>query len=461
MALNAALATLSEEKLSAENRRALASMRAGILSHTGSSLAPAGNCADAGRVGANENELRVALYACFSSVGDSVQFEGRSYSRVGALQLLEHIEEPARRRTLFIAMEPLWHAVNGDNTNESPYRRLIVAGAEHARANIANAEVSLGVAAGDGERWLEQALEAWSRLEPTTALEPWDFRYSYSRGARVVQPCARDLKSANARFFRDLGADLERLQVIEDVAARPGMAPVDYTDFSRIGRRVGGTWRSAIPFVSVLMQDESLSGAGELAHENGHAVHFAAMRARPSLLLPDDLSLAVEAIADVTGWSVFNPAWQRKYLGCASTEAEGLRARLGAVMLDVAWGLFEIRMARSPTSDPNVVWTDITSRYLHISPHPELSWWAVRGQLVDDPGYMITYALGAFVTADLRARIRAQIGEFDAGNARWYHYVSANLFRYGGEREPRELLRRFLGRPVMQDALVADIRRMN
>ena len=185
------------------------------------------------------------------------------------------------------------------------------------------------------------------------------------------------------------------------------------------------------------------------------------MRARPSLLLPDDLSLAVESVADITGWSVFNPVWQRKYLGCAGTEAEGLRARLGAVMLDVAWGLFEIRMARSPTSDPNLVWTDITSRYLHISPHPELSWWAVRGQLVDDPGYMITYALGAFVTADLRARIRAQIGDFDAGNARWYDYVSAHLFRYGGEREPRELLRAFLGRPVSQDALGADIRRMN
>ncbi len=129
-------------------------------------------------------------------------------------------------------------------------------------------------------------------------------------------------------------------------------------------------------------------------------------------------------------------------------------------MLDVAWGLFEIRMARNPTSDPNAVWTDITSRYLHIAAHPEWSWWAVRGQLVDDPGYMITYALGAFVTADLRARIRARIGEFDAGNRAWYPFVSARLFRYGGEDEPRLLLRRFLGRPVTQAGLLADIRQM-
>ncbi|HEV7714196.1 MAG TPA: hypothetical protein VGO53_01290, partial [Steroidobacteraceae bacterium] len=105
--------------------------------------------------------------------------------------------------------------------------------------------------------------------------------------------------------------------------------------------------------------------------------------------------------------------------------------------------------------------TDITSRYLHIVSHPELSWWAVRGQLVDEPGYMITYALGSFVTADLRAHIRAQIGEFDAGNPRWYNYLAARLYRYGGELEPRVLLRQFLGRPITPEALLADIRKMS
>jgi Zn-dependent M32 family carboxypeptidase len=92
-----------------------------------------------------------------------------------------------------------------------------------------------------------------------------------------------------------------------------------------------------------------------------------------------------------------------------------------------------------------------------VAPHPELSWWAVRGQLVDDPGYMITYALGAFVTADVRERIRARVGPFDGGNRRWYGFVSRHLFRQGGELPPHLLLARFLGRPVSPDALLADI----
>jgi hypothetical protein len=456
-ALNAALASISGKRLSPRGRRALAGMRSAMADRTSSSLAPAGNCADSARSTATGRELRTSLYACFSSVGDEIQFEGYRYTRGDSLELLTRLAEPERRRALFMAMEPLWRAINGQNTPDSPYRRMIAAEAAHAAANIADAEASLGLSAGTGERWLEQALEAWRRVQGTTTLEPWDFRYAYSRAARDVQACAHDLQDANARFFNDLGASLTRLQVIVDVDARPDKAPVDYTDFARIGRRVGSAWRPAIARVSIHLGEEGLGSANELAHESGHAVHYAAIRARPSLQMPDDLSLAAESFADITGWSVFSPAWQRKYLGCASTAGDGLSARLGSVILDIAWGLFEIRMARNPKSDPNILWTDISSRYLHIAPHPELSWWAVRGQLVDDPGYMITYALGAFVTADLRARIRVKLGEFDAGNAGWYPFVSAGLFRYGGETEPRLLLRRFLGRPVRQAALLADI----
>jgi hypothetical protein len=42
-------------------------------------------------------------------------------------------------------------------------------------------------------------------------------------------------------------------------------------------------------------------------------------------------------------------------------------------------------------------WTRLTRDYLRIRPHPELSWWAMRGQLVDSPGYMMNYAAGAIL----------------------------------------------------------------
>jgi hypothetical protein len=48
-----------------------------------------------------------------------------------------------------------------------------------------------------------------------------------------------------------------------------------------------------------------------------------------------------------------------------------------------------MRMQRDPGANPNRVWTGLTHDYLRIRPHPELSWWAMRGQLVDAPGYMM------------------------------------------------------------------------
>jgi Zn-dependent M32 family carboxypeptidase len=143
----------------------------------------------------------------------------------------------------------------------------------------------------------------------------------------------------------------------------------------------------------------------------------------------------------------------------AAPECESLRALYGNVMLDVAWSLFEMRLLRDPAADPNAVWTDITSRYLRIVPHPELPWWAMRVQLAGDPGYMVNYGLGAVLTAELRERTASTIGPFDAGNARWYEWSSERLLRFGSERDTRTLMTELLGRPISPEALLRQLRR--
>jgi Zn-dependent M32 family carboxypeptidase len=140
-------------------------------------------------------------------------------------------------------------------------------------------------------------------------------------------------------------------------------------------------------------------------------------------------------------------------------EAASLRALLSNVMLDVAWALFELRLLRDPGADPNLVWTDITSRYLRIVPHPEVSWWAMRVQLAGNPGYMVNYGLGAVLTAEMRARTIESIGPFDAGNPAWYGWLSERLLRFGSERDTRALMQDLLGRPVSPGALLHQIER--
>jgi hypothetical protein len=157
---------------------------------------------------------------------------------------------------------------------------------------------------------------------------------------------------------------------------------------------------------------------------------------------------------------VTEPAWQRHWLGDSAPLADGLRARYGGIVLDVAWSLLELHLLRDPAADPNQVWTRLTHDYLRVRPHPELSWWAMRGQLVDSPGYMMNYAVGAILIAALRARTAEVHGPFVTGDDTWYAWVSRELFRFGLERPAGEVIEEFLGGPVTPAALLADMRRM-
>jgi len=421
------------------------------------------SCRDAAREDLDYAGLRGAVQACFREIGNALGFEGGTVDRGSALQLLYEIEEPARRKALFDAFAPLWAAVNGANEADSPYRRMIALAAEHAARNgseIDAAARALGVTVADVERWLIEVLDAWRRTSGPALVEPWDYRYVMGEAGRRLasRTTAESLVPVNERFYRDLGADLDPLGVAYDLGVRPGKSPVAYADFLVRGRYVDGRWQPSIARVVGTYPVGGLFSLNELVHENAHAVQLTAVRNRPAYTGWAD-TLFVEAFADVPSWSVYEPAWQRRYLGAAAPDCTSMRALHGTVMLDVAWALFEIRMLREPASDPNAVWTDITSHYLRIVPHREVPWWAMRVQLASDPGYMVNYGLGALLTAEMRRRITEAIGPFDAGNPAWHGWVSERLLVFGSERDTLSLMQSLLGRPVSTAALIEQIQR--
>jgi hypothetical protein len=292
-------------------------------------------------------------------------------------------------------------------------------------------------------------------------VEPWDFRFQAGEADRQLETYIprESLLPINYRYYRDLGADLEQMGTLYDLAPRPGKAALAYTEFVTHGRVMNGAWKPTVARVSAPYERGGLFVLNELAHENGHVVNITAIRNRPAFVdWPSDLF--AEAFADVPAWSTYEPAWQRRYLGHEAPEQLSLRALYSAVMLDVAWSLFELRMLHAPATDPNALWTDITSRYLHIVPHPEFSWWAVRVQLADLPGYMVNYGFGAILTAEMREQISKALGSFDAGDPRWYGWLSEHLLRYGSERDTRSLIQDLLGHPLSPRALLEQIHRL-
>lgn len=467
--LDAALAAVDAAALAPRDASVLGAIRKGIRDSAPDVPAadaghPAPGCADAARPGADLDTLQAALYACFEEIGNHIDFDGRPIVRTTALQELQQVADGERRKGLFLALSPLWLAVNGADTEDSPYRRMMrlngVALQKSGASPIDDAAATLGIAPPLVEQWLMRILEAWRAQSQGGPLEPWDYWYASAAASRELSPAISraSVLATSKRFFRDLGADLDRLGVRHDLDPRPGKAPLAYTEQIRIGRRVGNAWRPATARVSANYEQGGLFVLNELIHEDGHAVHYAAVRTRPAYFsLGDDLFF--EAFADVPAWSSSEPQWQQKYLGSHAAEQSALRELFSNVMLDAAWSLFELRMLADPAADPNQVWTAITSRYLNIVPHPELSWWALRVQLVRWPGYMINYGLGSVVTADIRQRIRESIGSFDTGNPRWYPWLSAHLLRFGSSVDTAHLLQQFLGRAVSPDAILTQLRR--
>jgi hypothetical protein len=467
--LDAALTGADAAALTTEDARALTSIRRGRTDNEpdvplADPAHPALRCADAARNDGDAAALQVALYQCFEEIGSRIDFDGRTIVRTTALQLLQELPDGADRKRLFLGFGPLWLTINGADTADSPYRRMMTlngaAALRAGRSPLSDAAATLGITARQAEQWLVQVLEAWQARSDGPPLEPWDYWYASSRASRELAPAIpRASVLATAKhFYRDLGADLDRLGVQHDLEVRAGKAPLAYTQQVRIGRRIGAAWRPTVARVSGNYEQGGWFVLDELVHEDGHAVHYEALRTRPAFFsLGDDLFC--EAFADVPAWSTAEPQWQQKYLGSHAAESSALRDLFSNVLLDVAWSLFELRMLEHPSTDPNQLWTDITSRYLNIVPHPELSWWALRVQLVRWPGYMINYGLGAVLTADIRQRIRDAIGPFDTGNPRWYAWTSEHLLRFGSSRETAQLLRGFLGREVSPEALLQQLKR--
>ncbi|HEY1492757.1 MAG TPA: hypothetical protein VGF35_09030, partial [Steroidobacteraceae bacterium] len=464
--LTAGLPAVPGAGLNEQDLRAVSVMKAAVADSavTPESLAPAGHCSDAQRHELALPALQEALYACFAELANDLKFEGAHVSRVAAFEMLTHLKERPRRKSLFMAFVPLWQALNANDGPSSPYRRMIrMAGAEAKRKDspVVAAARTIGITPAESERWLVRILDAWRRVSGPEEVEPWDYRFTCGAAERELGEAVPrgDLQALNQRYYQDLGLDLAGSQVMYDLGPRQGKAPLAYTDYVRRGRMEQGRWQPTLVRVSATYGRGGLGPLNELVHENGHAAHMLALRTRPAFM---DLGDAIfyEAFADVPAWSVYEPAWQQRYLGRSAAQSDSLRALFGAVMLDVAWALFDLRMLEHPQSDPNTVWTAITQRYLHVKPHPELSWWAVRVQLVDKPGYMVNYGLGAVITADIRQRIAAQLGPFAAGDPRWFGWISQQLLSSGEELETAQLLRQFLGRPVSPEALLAALGRM-
>ena len=416
----------------------------------------------AGDSGVHRLEFRI--FACYTSAAHRLKVDLDTLDRLSILSLLGTTGDAGRRERLFRGLDPLWASVNGHDEPDSPYRTLV---GHRLRLWAGDNPIDhrvrlLGLEPRVVEGWLESMLEAWAPVLPDTLVEPWDYYYANGAAARRLGGLIpRDsLLAVNHRFYASLGADPEALNVHYDIEAREGKYPIAFSNFGARPAGRGGHWSTGEPWVFASYQLGGFDNLNELLHETGHAIHMAAIRAPSGLDDWPDSDTFTEALGELASQEMYEGDWQRTYLGQAAPLEESIRSRYAGIMMDVAWALFEFRVHRDGAASPNRIWSDITARYLRIKPHPELSWWAMRGQLVENPGYLLNYAFGAIIAADLRAALKERYGPFTIGRSDWYGQVSEKIYRFGLTRPARDVTEAILGRGPNPGALLLDLARI-
>lgn len=411
------------------------------------------------------NAYRRHIYDCFGRAATAVATGTDTVDRLTILSRIAETPDAQERKRLFLTLAPVWRAVNGDDGPRSPYRALLLFGASQdpeTNPSPLDRAPDIGVGPATLERWLVAILDAWRTATPDSAVEPWDYLYAAAAADRQLDAhIPRDsLLPLTIRYYQSLGADVPALGVHYDLAPHPGKTPVANTTFGSRGHEADGRWIPSESWVFATYETGGLGNLDELVHETGHAIHLAAIHERPEYVDWPDSDPLTEAIADIPALSVYEPAWQYHFLGDSVSTPVATRAKYASIMLDIAWALFEVRLHDHPDGDPNEVWAAITSRYLHIAPHPEMSWWAMRGQLIDAPGYMMNYAMGAVIVTAIRERITAVHGQFATGDPSWYPWLSAHLLQFGLARSARDVLAELLGGPLTDAPLLRDLGRM-
>ena len=409
--------------------------------------------------------LSSAIYACYGAAARRVVTPTDTADRLTVLGRLGREPSSETRRALFMSLQPIWKSVTGDGSPRSPYRTMLQLSAERWRKEgspVASAARSLGLDPGSVDSTLVRILRAWRDHTPATVVEPWDWYYQNGAASRMLSPRINlaALREINDRFYRDQGADVEALNIHYDLTPRDGKTPVAFTQVGKAARLRRGHFGESEAWVFATYREGGFDNLVELLHETGHAVHISAIETRPAFADWPDSDPFTEALGDLLAMEAYEPEWQERYLGAAAPVEASLRAKYASVTLDVAWALMELRVHENPSLDPNAVWAELTSEYLHIKPHPEWGWWAMRGQLIDSPGYMMNYAIGAMVTAELRAHVREERGPFYKPDKKMYEWLSERLYRFGRSKASREVLRDFIGHPLTADALVGDMRRL-
>ena len=268
-----------------------------------------------------------------------------------------------------------------------------------------------------------------------------------------------DALGSAARYFSDLGADVDGVIARSDVVPRPGK---DQHAFMMHVDRAGD--------VRVLMNlAPTVRWLETTLHELGHAIYELELAADlPWLLRSPAHILTTEAIAMLHGRRGRDPEFLERYAGVepavARHPANAATLRRGLLIL-AAWvqvmARFERALYADPDGDLDRLWWDLVEQYQGIPrpAEPVPGAWASKIHLAIAPVYYHNYLLGEILASQIEEWTKRELGVASpaADAARVGPLIAERFLRGGASERWDRLVEQATGTPLEIAAFVRTV----
>jgi peptidyl-dipeptidase A len=294
----------------------------------------------------------------------------------------------------------------------------------------------------------QRALQRRGAETGRNQLQPWDLMWAGGNGLSQINrhfPVDSQISFLQAAMM-SCGIDLQTLPIYWDVTALDDIPPLVRACIVRPGYdlRVRANLRPGFPTQS------------ELARETGIAIQAAFVSQEEPLFacLIDDTWRRMAGL--VFEEIVNRPEFLVNAAGVPPTAVEAYRqARYDQTVINwrylLAGARFEYEAYLNPNRDLDKLWWDISERLLDLPRHDQLSPWASRVSLIEQPLASINRILGGLAAVQtlnfLQDHNQALL------DVRTRSFLVQHYFRYGASADWRRLLSHATEQPLSHRAL--------
>jgi oligoendopeptidase F len=283
----------------------------------------------------------------------------------------------------------------------------------------------------------KKAVAKFMADEKIDKFEPWDYEYASQGFTSLIDgylPAESTIPALKASY-KNLGIDLDKLNIKMDLESRPGKYPHAVTFWCKCADLINGKWTGEDIRFMASVDKGGLDQYNGVFHETGHAVHASNVKQKyvidkdVNLTYPYEMGAFTEGIAMTFERLNSDPDWFIKYADFnkpnkSQAELQEIKKAFAAYEAkSKPWDgyftrkllsrvYFERSMYKNPDADYNKLWWDSLQKILLVERHDNLAHWGHKSHWIGNPGMYQDYVIADLISAQNVHYFKKKFGKF-------------------------------------------------